>query len=230
MKISLPDIGEIVNRAKLEKERQEHKSLSVQAYKLFSNGKTPLQVAIILNIGQTEVTRYYAQYLTLVGLDDVTKIYLEFKGETSYFVQLSKAAKVAKMGIPQVINLLRIANNYLPSVRRRYEELQKQNNILESNLHTAAKEFQNLSNQITYMNTSLDELKSKCESEIARLQNLQYQTVNLQTVINELKNDDNGEYTKVIKAVKEEVQKNLSNIKPLLDLAKRKSDAKGPQK
>jgi hypothetical protein len=35
----------------------------------------------------------------------------------------------------------------------------------------------------------------------------------------ELKNDDNGEYTKVIKAVKEEVQKNLSNIKPLLDLA-----------
>ena len=68
MKISLPDIGEIVNRAKLEKERQEHKSLSVQAYKLFSNGKTPLQVAIILNIGQTEVTHYYAQYLTLVGL------------------------------------------------------------------------------------------------------------------------------------------------------------------
>jgi hypothetical protein len=29
----------------------------------------------------------------------------------------------------------------------------------------------------------------------------------------------NGEHTKVIKAVKEEVQKNLSNIKPLLDLA-----------
>ena len=69
------------------------------------------------------------------------------------------------------------------------------------------------------MNTRLDELKSKCENEIARIQDLRYQTANLQTVINELKNDDNGEYTKVIKAVKEEVQKNLSNIKPLLDLA-----------
>jgi hypothetical protein len=53
----------------------------------------------------------------------------------------------------------------------------------------------------------------------ARLQDLRYQTANLQTVINEFKNDDNGEHTKVIKAVKEEVQKNLSNIKPLLDLA-----------
>src|SRR5919199_3506784 len=71
MKMSVRDIGEIVNRAKKEKERQEHKSLSVQAYEHFSKGKTPLQVAIILNIGQTEVTHYYTQYLTLVGLDDI---------------------------------------------------------------------------------------------------------------------------------------------------------------
>jgi hypothetical protein len=219
MKMSLSGIGEIVNRAKEEKERQEHKSLSVQAYEHFSKGKTPLQVSVILNIGATEVTHCYTQYLSLVQLDDITKIYLEFKGDVSYFVNLSKAAKEAKMGIPQVANLLRVANNYLPSVQRRYEELQKQNSILESNLYTAAKEFQNLSNQITYMNTRLDELKSKCENEIARLQDLRYQTANLQTVINEFKNNENGEYTKVIKAVKEEVQKSLSNIKPLLDLA-----------
>jgi hypothetical protein len=51
MKMSLRDIGEIVNRAKEEKERQEHKSLSVQAYDKFFKGKTPLQVAIELNIG-----------------------------------------------------------------------------------------------------------------------------------------------------------------------------------
>ena len=74
--MSLRDIGEIVNRAKQEKERQEHKSLSVQAYELFSKGKTPLQAAIILNIGQTEVTHYYTQYLTLAGLDDITKYLL----------------------------------------------------------------------------------------------------------------------------------------------------------
>jgi hypothetical protein len=41
MKMSLRDIGEIVNRAKQEKERQEHKSLSVQAYDKFSKDKTP---------------------------------------------------------------------------------------------------------------------------------------------------------------------------------------------
>ena len=45
MKMSLRDIGEIVNRAKQEKERQEHKSMPVQAYDKFSKGKTPLEVA-----------------------------------------------------------------------------------------------------------------------------------------------------------------------------------------
>ncbi len=88
MKMSLRDIGEIVNRAKEEKERQEHKPLSVQAYELFSKGKTPLQVSVILNIGATEVTHYYTQYLSLVQLDDITNIYLEFKGDVSYFVSL----------------------------------------------------------------------------------------------------------------------------------------------
>ena len=36
VKMSLGGIGEIVNRAKHEKERQEHKSLSIQAYDTFS--------------------------------------------------------------------------------------------------------------------------------------------------------------------------------------------------
>ncbi|MFL6393368.1 MAG: hypothetical protein ACJ708_01750, partial [Nitrososphaeraceae archaeon] len=132
MKMSLRDIGEIVNRAKQEKERQEHKSLSVQAYDKFFKGKTLLQVAIDLNIGQAQVTQYYSDYLKLIGLEDITKLYIEFKGDVSYFVSLCKAAKAAKIGIPQVINLLKIANNYLPSVQHRHEMLQKQNNNLES--------------------------------------------------------------------------------------------------
>ena len=45
-KMSLLDIGGIVNRAKQEKELQEHKSLDVQAYELFSKCKTPLDVTI----------------------------------------------------------------------------------------------------------------------------------------------------------------------------------------
>jgi hypothetical protein len=95
--MSLRDIGEIINRARQEKERHEHKSLAVQAYELFSKGKTPLDVAITLNIGQIPAIEYYAEYLRLVGLDDITKIYLKFKDDIWYFVNLCKEAKAAKM-------------------------------------------------------------------------------------------------------------------------------------
>jgi hypothetical protein len=218
MKMSLRDIGEIVNRAKEEKERQEHKSLFVQAYDLFSKGKTPLQVAIDLNIGQAQVTQYYADYLKLVGLEDITKLYIEFKGDVSYFVSLCKAAKAAKMGITQVINLLRIANNYLPSVQHRYEMLQKQNNNLESILGTQAKEFQNLSNQITYMNKRLDDIKSECSTESATLEYLRQQIAKLEAFVYNFRNNDDG-YTKLIKTIEEEVLRILSNKKALLKLA-----------
>jgi hypothetical protein len=101
MKMSVRDIGEIVNRAKEEKERQEHKALFVQAYELFSKGKKPLEVAIILNLGQAQVTAYYADYLKLVQLEDITQIYRELGSGVWDFVRLCKEAKAAKMGIPQ---------------------------------------------------------------------------------------------------------------------------------
>ena len=131
-KISPRDIKQIIDKAINEKERMQHKSTAVQAYELFYKGKTLLQVTIDLNLNQAQATAYYGEYLKLVGLDDITKLYLELQGDTPYFVKLCKAAKAAEMGVPQVIELLRIVNNYLPSVQRRCEELQKQNNLLDS--------------------------------------------------------------------------------------------------
>jgi hypothetical protein len=49
-RISPRDIKPIIDKAINEKERTEHKSTTVQAYELFYKGKTPLEVAIILNI------------------------------------------------------------------------------------------------------------------------------------------------------------------------------------
>ena len=135
-RISPRNIKPIIDKAYQERERTEHKSIAVQAYELFSKQKTPLEVAIDLNIeGECQAMQYHT-YLRLVQADDVTKIYLELKDGAWDFVELCKQAKAAKMGISQVMKLLKIANNYLPSVEHRYETLQKQNNDLESILKT----------------------------------------------------------------------------------------------
>jgi hypothetical protein len=147
MKMSLRDIGGIVNRAKQEKERQEHKSMSVQAYELFSKGNTLLEIAIKLNLGQAQATQYYWEYLKLSGLDDITKLYLGFKGDISYFVNMCKAAKSANIGVQEVIKLLNIANNDLPEAEHRYERLLRVINAMESNKANLDRELQYLNDQ-----------------------------------------------------------------------------------
>jgi DNA-directed RNA polymerase specialized sigma subunit len=49
-RMSPRDIVEIKNRQIQEKDRQEHKSVFVQAYELFLRGKKPIDVAIALYI------------------------------------------------------------------------------------------------------------------------------------------------------------------------------------
>jgi hypothetical protein len=79
-RISPRDIGIILNKVIKEKkteglkeeqddseknqnqEQQPHRSLSAQAYKLFSDRKTPLEVAIALNLGESEATKFYKEY------------------------------------------------------------------------------------------------------------------------------------------------------------------------
>ena len=62
-RMSFSAIGAILKKAEEEKEAQggqEQKlSLASQAYKLFSEGKTPLQVAIALNLRNAQVTELY---------------------------------------------------------------------------------------------------------------------------------------------------------------------------
>ena len=73
-RISPRDIGVIVNKAIKEKETMEGKqqnkdnnsqrppSLSAQAYALFLEGKTPIQVAIELNLREAEATKSYKEH------------------------------------------------------------------------------------------------------------------------------------------------------------------------
>jgi Eukaryotic mitochondrial regulator protein len=58
--ISFRDIGAILKKASGDKEEKQdkEKSPSSQAYQLFAEGKEPLEVAIALNLTESETTRF----------------------------------------------------------------------------------------------------------------------------------------------------------------------------
>ncbi len=218
VKMSVRDIGEIVNKAKQEKERLEHKSIVVQAYELFAKGKTPLEVAIILNVREAQATAYYWEYLRLIQLDDIIKIYQELEGGIWDFVKLCKEAKAARMGVSQVINLLKIANIYLPSVQHRYEQLQGHNNQLDTALRTKSKELQNLNNQITDTSKFLDITNSECGLKTSMLQMLREQAAKMEAFVNNYKTKDQ-EYIKLKKSIEDIIRDILSEKKRFIELA-----------
>jgi DNA-binding CsgD family transcriptional regulator len=60
--------GQHHNNADAEKNQEQQLSLSTQAYKLFSKGKTPLEVSIELNLRESEATKFCREYWKLKQL------------------------------------------------------------------------------------------------------------------------------------------------------------------
>ena len=56
------ELQEDAEKTQEQKEEQQHLSLAAQAYKLFLEGKTPIEVAIELNLRESEATEFYREY------------------------------------------------------------------------------------------------------------------------------------------------------------------------
>ena len=104
-----------------EQEQQQHLSLSAQAYKLFSEGKTPLEVAIELNLRESETTKFYKEYWKLKQLHNLNMVYAETKGDVEPFLKLYRLSKANGISASHLNNLLAIANNNLPAIEERYK-------------------------------------------------------------------------------------------------------------
>ena len=123
VRISFRDIGAVLKKEE-EKERQKRQlenniassgsdndqrdsSSSTQAYKLFSQAKTPVEVAIELGLNEKQVTKHYREYWKLKGLHKLTIVYEEIKDDIAYFVKLHRLSKAAGMNTDSVVNLLK---------------------------------------------------------------------------------------------------------------------------
>jgi hypothetical protein len=103
-----------------------------KAYKLFSEGKRPIQVALILKIPEAEVTKYYIEYLRLTQLTDLPLIFkdLGVKG-ISVFLILTQKALAENLKTDEVLNLRKLGNDKLPELEDKIEKMQAKYDILK---------------------------------------------------------------------------------------------------
>jgi hypothetical protein len=209
------DIRNILNKV----EPSEHSmSVSSRAYKLFSEHKSPIEVAIALNIRQPEAVQFYKEYFNLSQLHDLYRIYEEIKDDLYSFLEFYRLTKAARMGPSQVISLLKIANNDLASVQRRFEQLSRDVISLELEKQNSTRICQELSDKIASSRKREDYVRSCCQIEISRMDQLYKKERSLEGLV-QFFEDNNETYLTIRNTVEEKVLGTLSNGKMLLKLA-----------
>jgi DNA-binding CsgD family transcriptional regulator len=207
-----------VNEGNINSHQTQRKTNSSQAYRLFSEGKTPLEVAIELNLKEPEATKYYREHWKLKLLHKLDLIYEDIKDDIVHIVKLHRRMKAAGIGVEQVINLIKIANNNLPAVEQEYQRLKKEVNSLESRKFKEYKVLHELQDQIADSKRMLKWLRISCQEEEDNMNQIQEKRIRLKRLVKQFKDNDD-EYLKIKKTVKGEVSSVLLDGKGLLRLA-----------
>ena len=229
-RISPRDIGVIVNKAIKEKETMEGKqqnkdnksqrppSLSAQAYALFLEGKTPIQVAIELNLREAEATKYYKEHWKLKQLYNLNLIYEDIRDDILPIVKLYRRIKVSGIKVEEAVNLIRMANYELPGFEQKYQRIKKEVNSLALRKSKEYRTLQNLQDQISVANRMLKSLYVSSQEEEAKVDQLQWKIIRLKKVVKLFKDNDE-EYLKIKKTVQDKVSSILLDGKGLMRLA-----------
>ncbi len=202
--VSPNTIKAISNRAGFD----ETTSISSRAFELFSQQKSPLEVAITLGLKSEEALRYHQEYFMLLGCTEFTKVYLQVKDNPWPFVDLVKLTQNSGIRDGEVVELLKIANGYLPRVRLEHDRVKAELNSLEAKKLSLFNEHQRQCDEISNLHNEIGCLQSvlgKLRHEEAALNQQKERT---EKFVKNLRKD-NEICVKFKQMVKQEIENNV---------------------
>jgi hypothetical protein len=228
VRVSPRDIKPVL--AKAEKEREKELGINTQdrkkddtgnsqtqkahifnhAYRLFSEGKPPLDVAIELDLKEKDVTKYYREYWKLRQIYSLNMVYEEIGDDIIHITKIHRKIRAAGMGVDQAINLIKNANNNLPTLEEKYQKVKREVSSLEFKKLEAEKTLNDLFHQIDSLENMVEWLQASCQEEEDSLDELEQKKIRLKRLVKQFKEND-AEYL----MIKRTVQNKVSNL--LLD-------------
>jgi DNA-binding transcriptional regulator LsrR (DeoR family) len=88
--ISPREIHTIIKEEQARRQKHKQQEIFAQAYQLFSEGKTPVEVAVTLNLPASKVSKLYREYWKLRGLDKLNSIHKETNSKIWTVLKLYK--------------------------------------------------------------------------------------------------------------------------------------------
>jgi hypothetical protein len=160
--MSFRDIGAITKKLKseadgkrgaLEEDDIKSKSKTTQAIALFSELKTPVEVAIALDLPTDQVLAIYREYWELEGMYGLVQIYEEAKYDVHDLLTLHRILKNRGMEKQDIINVLEFVKyNQLRTLQWEAVYLRYQINKLETEKTQAEETLARKRKEIAHMN------------------------------------------------------------------------------
>jgi hypothetical protein len=219
-KISPRDIHTIIKEEEARRQKHKDQELSSKVNKLFSKGKTTVEVANILNLPATKVSKLYREYWHLKALHKLNLIYKETNGKLSSFLKLYKRLiKEKGMSVDQVANAVDIAIHKLPHMESLYQQAKDQAEKMQHTVQRLANDIIALERKISVLDKiALSSVQERKRTE-QKIQELIAKKDRIEKLIATMLSDDNEDYTKVKSIVKESVKAVLSDNKTLISTA-----------
>jgi hypothetical protein len=112
-RISPRDIHLIIKEEIARRQKHKQEEQSAEANKLFSEGKTTVKVATMLNLPASKVIKLYIEYWKLRGLDKLNTIHKETNGKIWPLWKLYKELiKKRHMSLEKVANVVLLLMNF----------------------------------------------------------------------------------------------------------------------
>jgi hypothetical protein len=176
-KMSFHDIHAIIKEEQARRQKYKHQQhrqeLSSKAYKLFSEGKTSVEVAVILNLREPEVTKLYREYWKLRGL-----------GYTQFNIQRDKCQNMATlenipttskekgMNIEQIVNVVEIAIHKLPHMEGLYRQAKDEAEKMQYTVQRLANDIEARKHKISTLDSIAFTSEQECKRTKQQVQEL----------------------------------------------------------
>jgi hypothetical protein len=200
--------------------RQKHKQqeLSTKAYQLFSEGKTPIEVAIILNLPASKVSKLYIEYWKLRGFDKLNSIFKETNGKIWPFLKLYKELiKKRGMSKEQVGKVVEIAIHELPYMENLYQQAKDEAEKMQRTIQRLANEIEARKHKISVLDNIAFSSEQECRRKHQEIRELIAQKNRIERLIANLLNGEG--YSNLKQVIKENVKAVLSDNKIVISIS-----------
>jgi transposase len=233
-RISPRDIGSIVRKAEQNNQKQQQEASgknngrvaepldkATQAYRLFSVGKKPIEVAVNLGISGEKTIRLYKEFWKLKHLNGLYQIYPEIRQALPSFLKLHKSLKKQGMqprNVEWFVDILKSAAYDIPALEIQIEYVKSELEAMQYKKNKSIDQVNELNDRVAYLQSVEQSLIESCNGLRQNIEYLENEQERLETFTETYKRTDK-KYCKIKKIAQRHIDSFLTDRRVLVSAA-----------